>query len=77
MSIDRLNVDIDQPCGEIKPARALAPFRIPAYRRLAVALVLSCSFASGIWVVTLGWGFECLRRDEPIPYAGDRRVSAN
>jgi MFS family permease len=54
MSIDRLNVDIDPPRGETKRARALAPLRIPAYRRLAVALVLS-SFASGMWVVTLVW----------------------
>lgn len=40
--------------------RALTPFRHPAYRRLAVALVLS-SFASGIWVVALVW--EVIRID--------------
>ncbi|MBJ7357198.1 MFS transporter [Nocardioides sp.] len=34
--------------------RALTPFRHPAYRKLAVALVLS-SFASGVWVVALVW----------------------
>lgn len=34
--------------------RALAPFRHPAYRRLALALVLS-SFASGVWVVAQVW----------------------
>ena len=34
--------------------RALRPFRNSAYRRLAVALVLS-SFASGVWVVALVW----------------------
>jgi MFS family permease len=34
--------------------RALTPFRHAAYRKLAVALVLS-TFASGIWVVALVW----------------------
>ena len=34
--------------------RALTPFRHAAYRRLAVALVLS-SFAGGLWVVALVW----------------------
>ena len=34
--------------------RALAPFRTPAYRRLALALVLS-TFASGVWVVAMVW----------------------
>ena len=34
--------------------RALTPFRTPAYRRLAVALVLT-TFASGVWVVALVW----------------------
>ena len=34
--------------------RALTPFRTPAYRRLAVALVLS-TFAGGVWVVALVW----------------------
>ena len=34
--------------------RPLTPFRTPAYRRLALALVLS-TFASGVWVVGLVW----------------------
>ena len=34
--------------------RALTPFRHPAYRRLAVALVLA-TFASGVWTVGLVW----------------------
>ena len=34
--------------------RALTPFRHAAYRRLALALVLS-SFASGVWIVALVW----------------------
>jgi MFS family permease len=34
--------------------KALKPFRHDAYRRLAVALVLS-TFASGVWVVALVW----------------------
>jgi MFS family permease len=34
--------------------RALTPFRHPAYRRLAVALVLS-TFAAGAWAVGLVW----------------------
>ena len=34
--------------------RALTPFRHPAYRRLALALVLS-TFASGVWVVAQVW----------------------
>lgn len=34
--------------------RALTPFRHAAYRRLAVALLLS-TFASGVWVVGLVW----------------------
>lgn len=40
--------------------RALAPFTVPAYRRLAVALVLT-TFASGMWVVALVW--EVIRLD--------------
>jgi MFS family permease len=40
--------------------RALTPFRHSAYRRLAVALVLS-TFASGVWVVALVW--EVIRID--------------
>jgi MFS family permease len=34
--------------------RALTPFRTSAYRRLAVALVLS-TFAGGVWMVALVW----------------------
>jgi MFS family permease len=34
--------------------RALAPLRLSAYRRLAVALVLS-TFASGVWAVAIVW----------------------
>ncbi|TAL28058.1 MAG: MFS transporter [Phenylobacterium sp.] len=34
--------------------RALTPFRHAAYRRLAVALMLS-TFASGVWIVGLVW----------------------
>jgi len=34
--------------------RALRPFRHPAYRRLALALVFS-TFASGVWLVALVW----------------------
>lgn len=34
--------------------RALTPFRHPAYRRLAVALVLQ-TFAGGVWLVGLVW----------------------
>jgi MFS family permease len=37
-----------------KLPRALTPFRHAAYRKLAVALVLS-TFASGVWVVGLVW----------------------
>ena len=40
--------------GERQLPRALAPFRHDAYRKLAVALVLS-TFASGVWVVALVW----------------------
>ena len=40
--------------------RALTPFRHPAYRRLAVALILS-TFASGVWTVALVW--EVIRID--------------
>ena len=34
--------------------RALTPFRHPAYRRLAVALMLN-TFAGGVWIVALVW----------------------
>ena len=37
-----------------KLPRALTPFRTSAYRRLAVALVLS-TFAGGVWMVALVW----------------------
>lgn len=40
--------------------KALTPFRHAAYRRLAVALILS-TFASGVWVVALVW--EVIRID--------------
>ena len=43
----------DQRVGRRLP-RFLQPFRTRAYRRLAVALVLS-SFASGVWIVALVW----------------------
>ena len=43
----------DQAVGRRLP-RALTPFRTPAYRWLAVALVAT-SFAMGVWVVALVW----------------------
>lgn len=43
----------DQRQGRRSP-RFLRPFRTRAYRRLAVALVLS-AFASGMWIVALVW----------------------
>ena len=43
----------DQGTGRSLP-RALTPFRTPAYRRLAVALVFS-TFALGAWTVALVW----------------------
>lgn len=43
----------DHKQGRTLP-RALTPFRSPAYRRLAVALVLS-TFAGGVWIVALVW----------------------
>lgn len=47
--------------------RALTPFRHDAYRKLAVALVLS-TFASGVWVVALVW--EVIRiGGEPSDYS--------
>src|SRR5437868_8325323 len=46
--------DIDvEPRGTRLP-RALTPFQHPAYRRLAVALVLA-TFAGGVWIVGLVW----------------------
>ena len=41
------------PAGRKLP-RALTPFRHAAYRKLAVALVLS-TFASGVWIVGMVW----------------------
>jgi MFS family permease len=43
----------DQETGRSLP-RALTPFRTPAYRRLALALVFS-TFALGAWTVALVW----------------------
>lgn len=43
----------DQAVGRAVP-RALTPFKIPAYRKLAAALVFS-SFAGGVWLVALVW----------------------
>ena len=43
----------DQQVGRSLP-RALTPFRVPAYRWLAVALAAS-SFAAGVWIVALVW----------------------
>ena len=43
----------DQEVGRQLP-RALAPFRIPAYRRLAVSLAFG-AFASGVWIIALVW----------------------
>ena len=43
-----------------KLPRALTPFRHSAYRRLAVALILS-TFASGVWTVAIVW--EVIRID--------------
>jgi MFS family permease len=50
-----LAVETEAPAaGTPQVPRALRPFRTPAYRRLAVALVLS-TFASGVWIVSLVW----------------------
>ena len=47
--------DAAEPAAPLSGSRkALAPFRHPGYRRLAIALVLS-SFASGVWVVAQVW----------------------
>lgn len=43
----------DQRTGRSVP-RALRPFRTPAYRRLAVALVAT-TFGQGVWIVALVW----------------------
>ena len=46
--------DDHQPTPPGGVGRALAPLRLPAYRRLATALVLS-TFASGVWAVAIVW----------------------
>ncbi len=53
LSRDVVDTVGDQRVGRRVP-RALTPFTVPAYRKLAVALVLS-TFASGVWVVALVW----------------------
>ncbi len=50
---------VEEALGRRLP-RALTPFRHPAYRRLAVALVMS-TFATGAWTVALVW--EVIRID--------------
>ena len=50
---EAIDAAIDHEQGRELP-RALRPFRGPAYRRLAVALVCS-SFAAGVWLVALVW----------------------
>lgn len=44
----------ERPGSGRRLPRALSPFRHPAYRRLAVALVLA-TFAGGVWTVGLVW----------------------
>ncbi len=51
--LDPMAEDDRAPTGRRLP-RALTPFRHRAYRRLAVALMLS-TFAGGVWVVALVW----------------------
>lgn len=43
----------DQEVGRTLP-RALRPFQVPAYRRLAVSLAFG-AFASGVWLIALVW----------------------
>lgn len=43
----------DQEVGRTLP-RALRPFQVPAYRRLAVSLTFG-AFASGVWIIALVW----------------------
>lgn len=43
----------DQAVGRTLP-RALRPFRVPAYRRLAVSLSFG-AFAQGVWMIALVW----------------------
>ena len=45
--------DVEQPQAAGCRARS-TPFRHPAYRRLAIALVLA-TFAGGVWIVGLVW----------------------
>jgi MFS family permease len=47
-------VGVESPARDRGLPRALTPFRHPAYRRLAVALVLA-TFAGGVWMVGLVW----------------------
>lgn len=54
MSTEAPAADRAQPQGVGARGRVPAPFRIPAYRRLAVALVLG-SFATGMWLVSVVW----------------------
>ncbi|WP_110240396.1 MFS transporter [Nocardioides gilvus] len=49
----------DQEVGRRLP-RALTPFRIPAYRKLAVSVAFG-AFASGVWIIALVW--EVFRLD--------------
>ena len=44
----------EEQASDRRVPRALTPFRYPAYRRLALALVLA-TFAGGVWVVGLVW----------------------
>jgi MFS family permease len=46
--------DTDVAAKGTRLPRALTPFQHPAYRRLAVALVLA-TFAGGVWIVGLVW----------------------
>ena len=48
------SIDERSLAPEPRGPRALRPFRTPAYRKLALALILS-TFASGVWVVALVW----------------------
>ena len=49
-----VSIDERSPAPESRGPRALRPFRTPAYRQLALALILS-TFASGVWIVALVW----------------------
>ncbi len=52
--IDNIVDTVGDQAGGRRLPRALTPFRIPAYRMLAVSLVFS-SLAGGLWVVGLVW----------------------